>query len=1060
MKFKKLVFLVIIILCNSVGAQDSDLSISDLTKKLVKVDTNIKSTKEQMQNIKDASYLADLYFVLAEFMVEKSRVLYQLKIARNPNVPPDELDFTFEKRPKENAIGVYDTFLEKFPSESRRDRALFFKAHELRELGRAEDMLKVYRVITKDFPTSQYWSESQLILGDTYFEQKKEFEVALEYYKSIEKRDLSEFTPLAQYKMGWCFINMNKFLSAYQSYENAIKSTNKLIEKEVEIKNDIRNEALQALVWPYSELKSKDLEKVHSSSISALEHFKGISFGYESYVKLLGKLSRRMKIKKRYKDAVDANFEFIRVSTDLEAKIGKISELYQLLRKNLKNVKLPGFPERMGEVFSELEYDKKIARKTKKRYRKKLEKVLKDISIQTHLASKKDSQWKSLTLSSYEVFLRYFPKSKYADKILYNKAGLSFSMGDAFGAARDYEKLARKKNRKLKKSSKKLLKSSLESYLSALGKAELEIFEKEQARDALRKLGQLFLRKYPKDKASSTILFNIGQSYYNERDFVKAVSYFKKFLVKYPRDTKVSLAVNQILDSHNQKENYKAIISDGKWVLKRKNIANTSLRDNVKDIIDQAKILMLKKKSGDYTKGSYAKNMLKMASRFKGTDLGDKALYEAFILYRSQRSEDMYKPGEMLLKSHGKSKYAKQAAGDMVQIALVTADFQRAAKYLEYFGKTYPKDKEANLYLTQAGQIRSLIKDFKGAKRVYKRLEDNFQIASNDYQARNWSKLIGSSQKVALPHRAYWQAKALRELGKEKLARKLMSKTMGRVKSSGNKEIIAKSAYLQAQLALDKYKKIKFSKKSDDQKVVAKKQSGLQALTEQYSLVISTGHPEMTLAALSGLGEIYKNFSEFIKKANIPKGLNKDQRKMFKEALGGQASSFKKQSEIYFSKCMSTAKKIQIYSKYLLYCKEKNSSVELPGKLPEFSKDTSRTVALLRKSLFDKPRDSELFEGLIKSFIKEAKLGDALATTDRAIELFPETAKFYAYYAIVQLHMGEFRIAGEKIQQGVSKAAYDKNLKYLEAKLKKYFGFSNKKLSASAEFKGLMPSWL
>lgn len=1060
MSITKIFFVLLLSLSFSATAVGKDLSVEDLTKKLRKVDSNIKSTKEQMQNIKDASYLADLYFVLAEFLVEKSRVLYQLKISRNPNVPADELDFTFEKRPKEDAIGVYETFLEKFPAESRRDRALFFKAHELRELGRADDMLEVYRQITKDYPSSQYWAESQLILGDTYFEVKKDFELALEYYKSIEKKELSEFTPLAQYKMGWCYINMNKFLLAYMAYDQAIKSTNELIGKEVELKSDIRNEALQALVWPYSELKPKELERVHSSAQSAMDHFKSISFGYESYVKLLGKLARRMKIKKRYKDAVDANFEFIRISTDLEAKLSKTSDLYQLLRSNLKDVKLVGLPQRLGELLAELNFDRKLSTKSKRRYRSSLEKLLRDVATQTHRAAKKDSQWKKLALDSYDVYLEHFKRAKNYYRILFNRAGLNYSMGNVFEAAKDFESLSRSKRAKLKTSKKKLLKSSLESYLAALGKGELEIFEKEQARDALRKLGSIYLKKYPRDKASASILFNIGQSYYNERDFGKSVSYFKQFILKYPRDTKISLAVNQILDAHNQKEDYKSIIKDGNWVLKRRKVSNTSLRDNVKEIVGQAKILMLKKKSGDFTKGSYAKNMLKMASKFKGTDLGDKALYEAFILYRSQRSEEMYKPGEMLLKSHGKSQYAKQAAGDMVRIALVTADFQRAAKYLEYYGKNYPKDKESELFLTQAGQIRYLIKDYDGAQRVYRSLKDNFQIAMMDYQAQRWEKLAKSAKKVAQPYRTYWLAKALRETNKDKQAKTLLRKNIKRIKSSGNKEIIAKAVYLQAQLAFDSYRRIQFSKKSDDQKIVARKQKGLSFLTKKYSLVISTGHPEMTLAALSGLGEIYKNFGAFIKKANTPKGLSADQKSMFKEALKTQAASFEKQSSEYFDKCMSTAKSFQIYSKYLLFCKTKSSQAKLPGKIPEFSKESSRTVASLRKSLFDKPRDAEIFENLIRSFLLEGKIGDAVATTDRAIELFPDNAKFYALYSIAQLHMGDFRTAGDRIQQGISKSAYDKDLKYIDGKLKYYFGLKTKAPKGSSDLKALLPSWL
>jgi tetratricopeptide (TPR) repeat protein len=1062
---KSIVSVFLIIFFTALGhAQEKStsggLSKEELSSKLAKVDKNIESTKNQIKTIKDASYLSDLYFVLAEFLVEKSRILYQLKILNNPNVPVEDLDFTFEKRPKEEAIGVYEVFLEKFPSETRRDRALFFKAHELRELGRAEDMLAVYRQITKDYPNSQYWAESQLIIGDIYFEQEKDFEMAIEVFKQIVERPLSEFTALAYYKLGWCYINLNKFLSAYQSYEKAITSTNSLLAQKKELRSDIRDQALQAMVWPYSEIPEKYIDKIHSRSITTLEHFRSISFGYSSYVNLLKKLARRMKIKNRNSDAADAYFEYLRVSTDLEDKLSLLSDLYQLLRNKIKDVKRTEWPNVLAKLLEQLELDNTLDDKQKKKYSAALAKVLRDIATQAHRASKENSQWESLAYDSYVLFQRYFPKDRYYDALIYNKAGLGFRMGNAFLAGKDYEELARKKRRRLKTSRTKLLKSSLESYLSALSSGGLPEYQKVQARDAIRSMGSYFIKKNPRDKATPTILFNIGQTYYNERDFDKAIFYFKKFIKSYPKNTNISLAVNQVLDAHNQKEDYKALVKDANWILKQASIANTSLLDNVKEIASQAKILMLKKQSGDFNKGSYAKNMLQMAKKFKGTDLGDKALYEAFILYRSQRSEEMYKPGEMLLKSHENSQYAKQVAGDMVRVALVSADFARAAKYLEYFGRKYPKDKEANLFLKQASEIRKLIKDYKGAKRIYKSLGDYFSIAEMDYHSESWKDLLTSSKKVNEPNRSYWQAKSLHELGKSEQARRLLASKMSIIRRSGIKDVFAKSAFLQAQLALEQFDRIQFKRAADDQKVVEQKTKGLTALTKVYNSVIETGHPDMTLAALSGLGQIYKSFSQFISKANIPKGITAAQKKMFKDAIAQQVELYRKQSDSFFSKCLSTAKQARVYSKYLKYCAEKSQNIKLPQVKAEFSFTVESQISNLRKSLFDRPRDKQIYQQLIKELIKQKRWGDALATTNRALELFPEQSSFYLYMGILKLHLGNFREAGEYIFEGIKQSPYEKHLKQVATQMDRYFRLTEKKASIDAEVKSLLPRWL
>ena len=128
----------------------------------------------------------------------------------------------------------------------------------------------------------------------------------------------------------------------------------------------------------------------------------------------------------------------------------------------------------------------------------------------------------------------------------------------------------------------------------------------------------------------------------------------------------------------------------------------------------------------------------------------------------------------ILLKNHSNSKYAKQVAGDMVQTALLTADFERASKYLEYYGTQYPKDKESELFLNQAAEIRSIIRDYSGAKRVYNKIGNLKQIAEMDLLAKDWKALLSSAQRVSEPLRSYYLAMAYRELKQSIKAEKIL----------------------------------------------------------------------------------------------------------------------------------------------------------------------------------------------------------------------------------------------------------------------------------------------
>ncbi|MBK8202683.1 MAG: tetratricopeptide repeat protein [Bdellovibrionales bacterium] len=128
-----------------------------------------------------------------------------------------------EKRPKFRAIEVYDILIDKFPKLAERDKSHFpFKAHELRELGRLEEMVKAYAQLTREYPESSYWEESQLVIGDFFFEEKKDIDLALEMYQKIIARKKGPFTPLAQYKMGWAYLNKTKFEDSLLSFEKVL----------------------------------------------------------------------------------------------------------------------------------------------------------------------------------------------------------------------------------------------------------------------------------------------------------------------------------------------------------------------------------------------------------------------------------------------------------------------------------------------------------------------------------------------------------------------------------------------------------------------------------------------------------------------------------------------------------------------------------------------------------------------------------------------------------------------------------------------------------------------
>ena len=120
-----------------------------------KVDLAIQSTKTLIDQSKGRPYLAELHLRLAELYIQKSRIVYFLR-KKQVSDDLDALKQLESKQLKLRAIEIYQFILDDFPRFKYRDKALFFMAHEYRELGMLDDMIKNYRAIIKQHKDSRY----------------------------------------------------------------------------------------------------------------------------------------------------------------------------------------------------------------------------------------------------------------------------------------------------------------------------------------------------------------------------------------------------------------------------------------------------------------------------------------------------------------------------------------------------------------------------------------------------------------------------------------------------------------------------------------------------------------------------------------------------------------------------------------------------------------------------------------------------------------------------------------------------------------------------------------
>lgn len=1044
-------------LSSAFGQALKQKSLSEIERDLKKMDQSIDTTQSRIKTIRDATFLPDLYMVLAELYVDKSRFMYSAKTLKNKDTPLEELDFNNEKRPKLLAIETYQKLIEKFPKYRDRDKAMFFMAHEYREMGQLEDMINTYRKLTSEYPQSPFFAESLVIVGNYFFEEKKDLEGAETYYKRVLTVKDSPFVSIARYKLGWIYINKGRFVDSLLSFE-AVLTKDAAIDfstlPDIYKKTDVRVDALVNMAWPYSEIAPALLKKMGEGREDPVGYFKRLSKDKIAYQKALTRLGRRLGIKQRYVASTRIYYELLKTSKNVELRIESVEKLYEAMKNSLKNWPVYGFTELIADTINQVRYSPDIPEKMKFQHDKNFEIFARDAATRAQIRAKQTSKEPEfrLAISAYKAYLWAFPNTKYTDAIRLNLAESYYNIKDYVNAGKEYEVLS-KKNKLLAKR-KSYLDSSLESYTNALKNPDiLKRPELIQARNGLRDMGRYALRYFPNDKSAASITFNIGRTYYDERDFKNAEYFLMQYLAKYPQGRDVGLSVDLIMDSYNQREDFKGLQVVGKKIVDNKLLAS-SIRNNVSEIIKQAEFRKIQTNITDFSSENYSQELLKFAQKYKGTNLGDRALFEAFTSLKSKKDPGAYIPGEELLLRHGNSQYAKQVTLEMGKMALLTADFRRAAKYFEIYSSKYPKDPESTALLKNAAQMRESMGDLELARKDYDRLQNYVDAAKMDFLANKWSDLLGSAKRISGIRGTYYYGLAAYRTGRMAEAQSYLSQT---AKAGGSnfeeKTWAAHAQYLLSMGAMKRYKSIQLEAGKEAKAVQAKTQS-LQSLTTQLNQVIRSGNGRWTIAALYGLGQVNKEFADFIKRAPLPAGLTPQQVQQYKAAIQQQASQYETTSNKFFDQCEKNAEKSDVFTNFVKGCQSKGSIIvdeeSETQTLVQSTDSAPPAVVGIRKQLYDRSRDPDILLKLAQAYAEGRDYSMSAIICDRIIEISPGYSPAWALKGVNYLFMNNFEMSFDAFKKALKINPSQSTALWGIAGLYKEFNFSGK-LGSSTE---------
>lgn len=944
---------MLFLLCVIITAFHSPLL---LAANLPEIEQSIGKLQSEINNAGNTSYLPSLYLSLAEFYVEKSKILVAQKLAVSQNKNPD---LSVELQPRYKAIDTLTLLIDKFPQFNQRNRALFIKFHELLSLNLISEMQETAQLMLRSYPNDTFTAQALVMLGDFFLDQEKNLEEAqTQFEKSLTIRS-SSVRSYAQYKIGWIHFNRDHFFEATSLFVQALKTEKQIDKSKISTesesyfhKHNVQKEALKALARAIVEVPRKQIQQKFLGQQNLVSYFHTLASQPEPLREGLSQLGRRLLIKNRFVEATEAFYEQLRLSTQVVDQIDAIRSLYRAQTQSQTKWPIEGLNLEIKKIVYSMIDNDSIPLSQRNQWFTSLEVVARDMSTRQHQRARKvrsPQQWIKTTFS-YENYLAAFSQFPQAELMRRNLAEVYFTQEEYVKAGLLYEQLLVKAE---SRDRPHLLLSAVQSFTEALKRTKsLSSTQLLQARGGLRKLGKTYIQSFPDNQVSREILFNISQSYYDQRDFYSAIERFIQFIKKYPNTNRTGSAIELTMDALYQLDLKEKYIKIGRWLRAHSQIKDSSLLQQLDLMIQDMELRLVQQKAGNVSEAEYTAEMLKLARKYQGSDLGDKALYEAFTRYKKLGDPKAFKTGEVLALQHKNSEYAEPVIEQMAELATAGGLFQRVALYWELFSDRYPRHASRSERLKTAAQIRELTGEYLLAARDYGFLQEWSLAAKNLTVTRNWSQLSQLASKIPGAEGRYWKAVALAELSGLKQVKESFAQLSRDPGLSVEQKI--HSEFLVLLSDYNDFTRLQVLSPNDQSTLQAKIQI-FQNLNVSLPRLIQRGHPIWSVAANYVLAQINDQLAATLIDSGIPANLGRQQQEQYQEELLKQAGQYRQQAKVLFANCIHAAEQAQVFHTYVLACARKgvgvSPAVTVTQQVPKARNVNNKVISQLQNQM-------------------------------------------------------------------------------------------------------------
>ncbi|MBL7556838.1 MAG: tetratricopeptide repeat protein [Bdellovibrionaceae bacterium] len=927
------------------------------------LDEQISELYKLTRKFKDSDKRGELWVRLAELYVEKGSLvdyrrqkdfdtrLQQFNKGKSkvkPVLNNGEARSYFKK-----SVQLYEWFQKDFPNDPKIPQALYFLGFNYFELNEPKKGEKYYSDLAARFPNSSFVDEASFALGEYYFENEN-WKDAYKRYSPVIKNKKHNLNAMATYKGAWCLYRLGRNQEALKYMEYIIKLNKQASDRDSkkQLKAKLEVEALRDIVVFYAAAGDADKASEYFATMVGDQSF--------SYIEKLA----YYYLDKGYKDAAHRTFKYLIDQRPTDPKAFEYQ--YQIVQvyfyaKNSQTfkVELYRWIRDYGPASAWYKANQANAELTDNSMKLR-EKTLRNWTLQQHQTAQnsRTSNSQKLAAEGYQLYLNEFTNSPqtadmhfYYGELLYDskrfdEAGIQYKwIIDNAPESKFYENAATALLISVEKSLPN------DKDLAQRNTKSLEPLPLTPTVDRFLKASAWYLEKLPNSKKAPEIKFRQGRLMYQYNYFEDASKIFREIVQKYPNTKYAEYSANLLLDIYNLKKDYGGLEMAATELLKNETLAGTKAGQDIKEVLEKASF----KKGQDLEQDKKYKESADVFAAFaqqnSKSNLAITAYFNAGVNYEKAGENEKAKNAYVqVLNSKQDNKELKGKSKLFVaKLYQEAALFDESIKiYKQLVAETDKKETSRNYVFNIAvmkeamGQYQAAIKEYETylemVKNYKERLETMFLIAELYRKSDSWSKAqekymeyidAGAPQSEMFVEALYWVAHVHNRKGSSQ-AYSYEDRLIAMQKRLGGTKAGKWAAIVKLRRAKDTYHdftQIKIPANPEKQKKAVDEKVGLlNKLNKELNDVVKLDHPDSIISSLSLLGEANDHMAKAIMNSPLPKGLDPETEKQYREQLPKLADPFKVRATDSYKLALARGLEFETYNEdYLKALKYMNA---------------------------------------------------------------------------------------------------------------------------------------